>query len=267
MSRLNPRFMTVFLMMHGGMALAGGDQNVIFFPQDNTTNLIQSIDSAATGNPFKTPSMLGLDDASTGLFGSDAEREGDRPVYIRRNDQSTFGEELVVGMKFSSLLSVHLNLFDQDNNRFTAPMGSNTVDLSWGANGLMRSNTPGFQLGISSVMSLGESSHIGIELGRGKISGETLGLYSDQVTATSIGMGYRSDKFGATINSDLISGQANGLWSDQSMVDFKVDWHFTKDGTISFGARKNFSDNTDAQNTTIDDLTGTVPYIRFRHNL
>ena len=53
---------------------------------------------------------------------------------------------------------------------------------------------------------------------------------------------------------------------EQSTMDLQVDWHFTKDGTISFGARRNIRENT-TNGTSLDELTGTVPYIKFKHNL
>ncbi len=177
--------------------------------------------------------------------------------HMAANKEGVFGDEIMVGMKFADWLSLRLNVIDENEslNLFSSP---NTYSQS-------DSDFLGYQIGVSSVLSISQNWRFGIDLGKGRVNGDLLGLYQDQFETTRLGFGIRNQKFGATFQSDFMNGSSNNDM-EQSTMDLQVDWHFTKDGTISFGARRNVREN-DARATSLDQLTGTVPYIKFKHNL
>lgn len=183
----------------------------------------------------------------------------DKGYSVQLNQNTVFGDEIVMGMKFSDLLSVRLNLLDS-NQPFSVFSGVTTSESKQNGD----NDLAGYQFGVSSVVKLGEQWRLGFDMGRGQIDGDLLGLYQDNLDTTSLGFGVRYNQFGATVNSDYYSSSSNSLL-EQSTMDITVDWHFTKEGTISFGARKSVNENTGA--SILDQLTGTVPYIKFKHNL
>lgn len=183
--------------------------------------------------------------------------------HLSKNNQGVFGDELIVGMKFADWLTLRLNVIEDSNSLglFSdlkpfkgAPYEASPSD----------SNLAGFQFGVSSVMSISDSWRMGFDLSRGRVGGELMGLYQDQLQTTSLGFGVRNHRFGATFQSDFMSSTTN-QYIEQSTMDLQVDWHFTREGTISFGARRSINENN--INTNDDQLTGTVPYIKFKHNL
>ena len=184
--------------------------------------------------------------------------ESERGYQVSKNQQGLFGEELVMGMKFADWLTLRLSVIDEDQSfsLFSGqpmPVQHTSDDLG------------GYQFGVSSVLNLNQNWRFGIDLGMGKVGGEMMGLYEDQVETTRVGFGVRNQKFGATFQSDFMNSTSSNQ-IDQSTIDLQVDWHFTKDGTLSFGARRNISEST-SNGTNINELTGTVPYIKFKHNL
>ena len=178
---------------------------------------------------------------------------------VQLNQDTAFGDEIVMGMKFSDLLSVRLNLLDT-KQPFSIFSGADTAKSRHSSD----NDLAGYQFGVSSVVKLGSQWRVGFDMGRGQIDGDLIGLYQDNLDTTSLGFGVRYNQFGATLNSDYYSSSSNNLL-EQSTMDITVDWHFTKEGTISFGARKSVNEKTGA--SILDQLTGTVPYIKFKHNL
>lgn len=170
-----------------------------------------------------------------------------------------FGDEIIMGMKFSDLLSLRVNVIENDGYPATLFSDYSVRD---GNNDALA----GYQLGISSVLNFGTDWRLGLDLGHGQINGHLLGLKNDKMNTTSLGLGVRYHNFGATLNSDFLTRESNDLL-EQSTLNFKVDWHFTEDGTISFGARKSVRENNQSTSSVLDRLTGTVPYIKFKHNL
>ncbi|MFC3194571.1 hypothetical protein ACFODZ_10020 [Marinicella sediminis] len=185
-------------------------------------------------------------------------QDRDRGYQVSKNQQGLFGEELVMGMKFADWLTLRLSVIDEDQpfNLFNGQ----PVNANPSSDDLM-----GYQFGVSSVLNLSQNWRFGIDLGMGKVGGDILGLYEDQVETTRLGFGVRNQKFGATFQSDFMNSKSSNQ-IDQSTIDLQVDWHFTKDGTLSFGARRNITDSA-TNGASIDELTGTVPYIKFKHNL
>lgn len=172
--------------------------------------------------------------------------------------QNIFGQQVMVRMQFADWLSLRLGVYDdqQAGNLFlplkpAAEYGPQQQDLS-------------YQLGISSVLSLTTNWRFGVDLSTGQVSGDSLGLYQDQLATTSVGFGVRNQRFGASLQTDFMSSQQQND-VHQSTIDLQIDWHFNRDGTLSFGARKNMND--DPVTTNLDQFTGTVPYIKFKHNL
>ncbi|WP_154224609.1 hypothetical protein [Marinicella rhabdoformis] len=179
---------------------------------------------------------------------------------VHFNQDTVFGDEIVMGMKFSDLLSVRLNLVDGDQP-FSIFSGATGAELR---NKTSDNDLTGYQFGVSSVVKIGSQWRLGFDMGKGQIDGDALGLYQDDLNTTSLGFGVRYNQFGATVNSDFYSRSSNDLL-EQSTMDITVDWHFTKEGSISFGARKSINENSG--DSILDQFTGTVPYIKFKHNL
>ncbi|MCX7544460.1 hypothetical protein [Marinicella gelatinilytica] len=178
-----------------------------------------------------------------------------RHAYLNTQN-SVYGHQVMFRMQFADWLSLRLGVYDDSQvNQLFMPV-PNQIKPS-------DSNDFGYQLGISSVLDISTNWRFGVDLSTGQVSGDVLGLYQDQLDTTSFGLGVRNQRFGASLHSDFASSQQN---SDlyRSSIDLQVDWHFNQDGTLSFGARKNMNDNA---STNLDQFTGTVPYIKFKHNL
>ncbi|WP_223789700.1 hypothetical protein [Marinicella meishanensis] len=182
----------------------------------------------------------------------------DRGYLMSTNKQGLFGDELVVGMKFADWLTLRLNVIDDSESMDLFATNRAPVSLHNG------SDLVGYQFGVSSVMNISENWRLGFDLGRGRVGGDLIGLYQDQLHTTSLGFGIRNQKFGATFQSDIMNRTSDNAF-EQATMDLQVDWHFTKDGTISFGARRSVNDNTTS--ASLEQLRGTVPYIKFKHNL
>jgi len=205
---------------------------------------------------------LSLDSDFT-FLGENSSEEGGF-IYQRRY-QSVLGNEFIIGKKVSPLLSVHLNLFENE------AIGSTLLQPNFLNNSGLGSNSQdadllGFQLGISSVLNLTGKTQFGFEFEHGRIETDYPSLLGEDIRATSFGLGLRTGRFGASLNSDMFTSQSVDMM-DRSTLDIQLDWHFTDKGTISFGAHKNMSDGSSSQQRSIDDFTGTIPYIKFRHNL
>ena len=226
-----------------------------FKPFEITVN--KSINSLPNGIDFSLPGKNAFNSIESGFDFLAPKKNG---YHVARNHDGIFGDELVLGMKFADWLTLRLNVIDE----------SSTVD--WFGVGLLNGTTPysgndnmGYQFGLSSILNITNNWRVGIDLGKGRVDGNMLGLYQDQVETTRLGFGIRNQKFGATFQSDFMNATANDEL-DQSTMDLQVDWYFTKEGTISFGARRNINENNSI-GTSLDQLTGTVPYIKFKHNL
>ena len=236
------------------------DQNIR--PIDNTSipSRLDNYDFASYSTVTDTFD-LSLDSEFT-FFGEKASDEG--LIYERRY-QSVLGNELIIGKKVSSLLSVHLNLFENEDASASLmqPNFFRTSSLNYNSHD---ADLLGFQLGISSVLNLTGKTQFGFEFEHGRLETDYPSLLGEDITATSFGMGLRRGRFGASLNSDLFISQNVDLL-DRTTLDIQLDWHFTDKGTISFGVNKNMSDSASNQQRSIDEFTGTIPYIKFRHNL
>lgn len=189
----------------------------------------------------------------------------DNGVILQKRSQPILGNEVIIGKKIFPLLSVHINIFENDDISNTFLQSSL---INRGKNESADADLLGFQLGISSVMNLTSKTQLGFEFGHGRISSDYSSLLGQQIKSTSFALGVRGSRFAASLNSELFSSyETAGDYSRSSVLDFQVDWHFTEQGTISFGAQKNISENQFESNQNIDELTGTIPYIKFRHNL
>ena len=167
-----------------------------------------------------------------------------------------YGQQLMFRMQFADWLSLRLGVYDdnQANDLFMSVPQHNKTS---------HHNDLGYQLGVSSVLDINSNWRFGVDLSTGQVSGDILGLYQDQLDTTSFGLGVRNQRFGASLHSDFAASRQNSALY-RSSIDLQVDWHFNKDGTLSFGARRHMNDNVA---TNLDQFTGTVPYIKFKHNL
>jgi outer membrane receptor protein involved in Fe transport len=176
-------------------------------------------------------------------------------TYLEKQNNH-YGQQVMFRMKFADWLSLRLGVYDANQGGqlfMPTTFREKTTDY----------NDLSYQLGVSSVLDISSNWRLGLDLSTGQVAGDMIGLYQDQLDITSFGLGVRNQHFGASLHSDYASSQQNGTLY-RSSIDLQVDWHFNKDGTLSFGARKNMNDNT---GTNLDRFTGTVPYIKFKHNL
>ena len=232
-----------------------------FQPFDLSTNKALTSSNTRFSNPddfFQNA----LSDITSGA-GFDFLSPQSNGYHLSKNNQGLFGDELIVGMKFADWLTVRLNVVE-DNDYLGLFSNINRTPSNQTVSGSSDSDLAGFQFGVSSVLSISDNWRLGFDLGRGRIGGELLGLYQDQLQTTSLGFGVRNQRFGATFQSDFMSSTINQNL-EQSTMDLQVNWHFTQQGTISFGARRSSNGNNTSAN--IDQLNGTVPYIKFKHNL
>ncbi|MFV0542929.1 MAG: hypothetical protein ACK5L8_04465 [Marinicella pacifica] len=180
---------------------------------------------------------------------------GQRTYLEKQNN--LYGQQLTFRMQFADWLSLRLGVYD----------GTQTSQLFMLAPQAAHQSNPfkdlSYQLGLSSVLDISSNWRFGLDLSTGQVSGDMLGLYQDQLDTASFGLGVRTQRFGASLHSDYASSRQNSQLY-RSSIDLQVDWHFNQDGTLSFGARKNMNDDVA---TNLDRLTGTVPYIKFKHNL
>jgi hypothetical protein len=172
--------------------------------------------------------------------------------------QNVFGQQVMVRMQFADWLSLRLGVYDDQQ------AGNLFLPLKPVSKYASQQQELNYQLGISSVLNLTPNWRFGVDLSTGQASGDSLGLYQDQLDTASVGFGLRSKRFGASVQTDFMSSQQQSN-VHQSTIDLQIDWHFNRDGTLSFGARKNM--NEDPVTTSLDQFTGTVPYIKFKHNL
>ncbi len=226
-----------------------------FQPFDLSTNKALTSSNPRFSNPddFFQSAL-----SSNSLTGFDFLQQQEKGYHLSRNSSGVFGQELVVGMKFADWLSLRLNVIEADDQLF------NSFNRNSFLNTNSDSDLAGYQLGVSSVLNISSNWRMGFDLGMGRIGGDLVGLYQDQLQTTRLGFGIRNQRFGATFQSDFMSNTLNDRL-EQSTMDLQVDWYFTKDGTISFGARRSVNENSNT--TSVDQLTGTVPYIKFKHNL
>jgi hypothetical protein len=205
-------------------------------------------------------SLSGKNTFTSAEHGFDFLAPSENGYLVSKNHDSIFGDELVLGMKFADWLTLRLNVIDE--NSTIDWFGGSVLN---GSSSLSDNDMFGYQFGLSSILNITNNWRVGIDLGKGRVDGNMLGLYQDQVETTRLGFGIRNQKFGATFKSDFMNATANDEL-DQSTMDLQVDWYFTKEGTISFGARRNSNENSNI-GTSLDQLTGTVPYIKFKHTL
>lgn len=245
----------LMLSICSSVVAQGGSQKS-FMPFDlNNQNLTLSIaDNKDIGNQLNTGLLLDYESF-------DFLRQRSNGYLLQANRGGLFGDEIVMGMKFSDFLSLRVNVIENDGHSslllglgdYSQPNGSSE-------------QLAGYRFGISSVLNFGSDWKLGLDLGHGQIEGDLLGLSNDKMNTTSLGLGVRYQNFGATLNSNFLTRNSNDLL-EQSTLNLKVDWHFTKEGIISFGARKSVRENTQSTSSVLDRLTGTVPYIKFKHNL
>lgn len=244
----------IALLSIGGVALAQDLKH--FQPFDLSTNKALTSTNQRFSNP-KDFFQNALNSNASQSF--DFLNNQDKGYHLSRNNSSVFGQELVVGMKFADWLSLRLNVIEDNDNQLF-----NTFNRSSYLRPQSDSDFAGYQLGVSSVLNISTNWRLGFDVGMGRVGGDLVGLYHDQLETTRLGFGIRNKSFGATFQSDFMSNSLNNEL-EQSTMDLQVDWHFTKEGTISFGARRSVNENNAA--TSVDQLTGTVPYIKFKHNL
>ena len=202
------------------------------------------------------------------------------PIFsIVKNQDLTFGDELALAWNLSNSLSVNLSIFDTPTNNITNDtpnLFSQNINQNKSINALslqqpfldVNRNLSGYKLGVSSEMGIGNNYKLNIKFNYGQLEDANLaGFNSREINTTSFTLGIRKAKFGASINSDSYL-EDNVDLVDHSRLGLEFDWHFSDDTTISFGTKQRLNSNSYLdQSNSLDNLTGDVQYIKFKHNL
>ncbi len=178
--------------------------------------------------------------------------------------------------QLSNFFSVSFNVFENqasytdfensDNNANQNQLFFNK-SLSLINSDSINRNVSGYKLGLSSELGLGNDYRLDLNFDIGQLEGaDLIGFNQKEINTTSFALGIRKSQFGASINTDIFleDSEAN---LEQSRLGFELDWHFSKDGKLSFGSKKTIGDASSNQSNSIDDITGNVQYIKFQHNL
>lgn len=202
------------------------------------------------------------------------ELKNTRPSYFSNSNFSLktknhFG----LDWKLVENLSVNFNVFEDsinffDTNLETSPYPSMALKSFAPTRSFQSTNRQisGFKLGVSSELGLGKSLKLGLNFDIGKLEGaDILGFNNPEVNTTSFGIGIRNSNFGASVNTDLyLEDMIPNL--NQSRLGFEFDWHFSSNSKLSLGTKTSIDPAQKVQ-SSIDEFTGDVQYIKFQHNL
>ena len=196
---------------------------------------------------------------------------------LSSQNTNTFRDEVEMAWSFSKLFSININLFEDGNykNYFNLPSQSIATrsinkSASRSFQPTLDANTrlQGYKIGLSSDFGLGNELKLGINLDYGKLNGANLiGFNTDNINTSSFALGIKSKKFGASLITDSII-ENNNFLTNQARMGIEIDWHFSENTTFSFGTKQQINNNnTSAQSTNFDNLSGNVQYMKFQHNL
>ena len=150
------------------------------FEISNTKSFTAIESGFSQNNPFAQNSFV------LGQTGFDLWARQDKGYHFSTNANGMFGEELIMGMKFADWLSLRVNVIDE--NRTAYGLFSNRSAQRYGH---AEDDLFGYQFGVSSVLNITNNWRLGIDLGVGRVGGELLGLYQDQLATTRLGFGIR----------------------------------------------------------------------------
>ena len=204
------------------------------------------------------------------------------PIFsVVKNQDLTLGDELALAWSLSNSLSVNLSVFDTPTtNNYIANIAANPFNQNISQNKSLNAlplqqplldvnrNLSGYKLGVSSEMGIGNDYKLNIKFNYGQLEEANLaGFNSNEINTTSFTLGIRKAKFGASINTDTYL-EDNVDLVDHSRLGLELDWHFSDDTTISFGTKQRLNSSSYLdQSNSLDNLTGDVQYIKFKHNL
>lgn len=176
-------------------------------------------------------------------------------------DQFTFAWGL------SDLLTVNFDIYEnkfiENKPSLSSNQFQNTNDFN--SDSINRSAI-GYKIGLSSKLGLGNNYKLGINLDYGLMNDAGIaGFNTADVNTTSLELGIRKKKFGASINTNIYMDERVDFM-ENSQVGFELDWHFSENTIFSFGTKQTLNDSSIVSNP-IDNLTGNVKYIKFQHNL
>lgn len=193
------------------------------------------------------------------------------------NTTDILSEEIALAWNFKDFLSVNINVFE---NKYTSGFDgtkhhyisnnksfNKSLSLQQPSSSLdINRRLIGYKFGVSSELELGEEYKLDINLDYGQLAGADLaGFTSNEVNTSSFELGIRTNKFGASFNTDLYHEKNIDLMQN-SRLGLELDWYFSKDTTFSVGSKQRVNDKV-SQSNYLDSLTGNVQYIKFQHNL
>jgi hypothetical protein len=204
---------------------------------------------------------------------------------LEKNQDITFGEQFAIAWNLSDSFSINLSVFEnQLNSNYLSNANSNAfapntprfqtkslivapVSQPQAIIDVNRSIS-GYKLGISSEIGIGHNYKLNFNFDYGQLEDANLvGFNSNEINTSSFAFGIRNKKFGASLNTDIFL-EDNVDLRDHSRLGLELDWHFSDYTTISVGTKQRLNNSSYLDRSdTLDNLTGNVQYIKFKHNL
>lgn len=251
-----------------------------FASENSSQSQLNPTSIGFTPNP--NPVYFNINNDSIKLFLNEEEWRQTRPsstanFYSGSNMHLNADENLQFAWEVIDGLSINFNVFEDtvnfnnSNRNFITNSDNNSLvnyqalDNSHLHNSINR-QVSGYTFGVESELGLGKGYKLGLNVDIGQIYGaDLLGFGHKEISTTSFGVGIRNSSFGASVNTDIYleNREAN---LNQSSLGFELDWHFSEKGKLSFGSKKPIEEQNPS-NSSIDDFTGNVQYIKFQHNL
>ncbi|HHL31590.1 MAG TPA: hypothetical protein ENJ41_03320 [Oceanospirillales bacterium] len=203
---------------------------------------------------------------------------------LEKNQDITYGEQFAIAWNLSNSFSINLSVFEnQLNSNYRSNANRNVFTPSavgFQSKSLIapvsqpqaiidvNRSISGYKLGISSEFGIGHNYKLNFNFDYGQLEDANLiGFNSNEINTSSFAFGIRNKKFGASLNTDIFL-ENNVDLKEHSRLGLELDWHFSDYTTISVGTKQRLNNSSYLnQSDTLDNLTGNVQYIKFKHNL
>lgn len=214
---------------------------------------------------------------------NNTDKNNSSPFQLTLNNNANLGDELSFAWNLSDSFILNLSIFEalantnqninsdlfqvgsnqnfnKSYNKFAVQSQNSIVDIN--------RNVSGYKLGISSKLDIYNNYVLNIDFDYGQLAdADLVGFNSPEVNTTSLELGFRKARFGASLLTDTYL-ENNIDFTGHTRLGFEVDWHFSEDTTISFGSKQRIKSNSSLNtSSSLDSLTGDVQYIKFQHNL
>ena len=197
---------------------------------------------------------------------------------IAVNQNINLGDEIDLAWSLSNSIRVNLSIYQNqttsnfitDINRLAPISNNKSFNTFTSPTAILDANRniSGYKFGITSEIGIGNNYKLNLNFNYGQLEDANLvGFNNNEINTSSFALGIRNAKFGASLNTDVFL-EDNVDFRDHSRLGIELDWHFSDDTTLSFGTKQRLNSNSYLDNSnSLDNLTGDVQYIKFKHNL